>query len=199
MREADGSISDNDAEDSSQVGFTLVELLVVVALIGVLSSLAIVGYRKYVHSAQSSEAKSMIEAIRGAEEVYKSEMLQYLDVSAGSSGGLYPNATPNDTRTIWGSAGNDLANWQILNVHADSAVRFGYAVRAGAGSLDAGQNPIWPNTTYSTDLPALPVVPTGVPWYVVEAVNSHWMDPTRYVVYGSTSLGSEIVSYGETN
>src|SRR3712207_8148103 len=45
----------------------------VVAMVGVMAALAMVGYRKYLHSAQASEAKAMIQGIRGAEEAYKAE------------------------------------------------------------------------------------------------------------------------------
>src|SRR5262249_24918953 len=40
-------------------GFTLVELLITVAMIGVLAALGLVGYRKFIHSAQSSEARGV--------------------------------------------------------------------------------------------------------------------------------------------
>ena len=168
----------------------MVELLIVVAMIGVLSALAIVGYRKYVHAAQSSEAKSMIQAIRGAEEVYKSEMLQYLSVSTNLQT-YYPTSGLSDTRSNWdNSSGPNYANWMMLNVHADSAVRFGYAVVAGVGGTLAAVD--------SSLGVTMPQVPNGVPWYVVQARNSHWADGSRTVIFASTSLGSEIMSSGDT-
>lgn len=52
-------------------GFTLVELLVVVAMVGILASLAIVGYKRFIESAKSSEATAILSSIRIAEESYR--------------------------------------------------------------------------------------------------------------------------------
>lgn len=55
-------------------GFTLVELMIVVAIIGVLAALAIYGVTRYLASAKTSEAKNTIGALtRGAQEAYSRE------------------------------------------------------------------------------------------------------------------------------
>jgi type IV pilus assembly protein PilA len=47
-------------------GFTLVELMIVVAIIGVLAALAIFGVRKYLSAAKSAEARNTLGAINRA-------------------------------------------------------------------------------------------------------------------------------------
>jgi type IV pilus assembly protein PilA len=182
---------------SWQRGFTLAELMIVVAMIGVMAALAIVGYRKYLNAAQASEAKSMIQGIRAGEESYKSEMLVYLNVS-GTLNNYYPNnptVTQDDKKWSWTQSGdarytNPVNGWQLLNVAADGPVRFGYAVVAGVGPT-APPAPIG-----FANPPVWPAIGAGIPWYVVQAVNQR-SPASKLVLFISSSLSGEI--YGEND
>ena len=67
-------------------GFTLVELMIVVAIIGVLAALAIYGVRRYLASAKTSEAKNTVGAIsRSATAAYTREWEGAESISEGSS------------------------------------------------------------------------------------------------------------------
>lgn len=62
-------------------GFTLIELMIVVAIIGILASIAIPSYQRMTCRAKQSEAKSALKAILVAEESYRGEFDTYLDGS----------------------------------------------------------------------------------------------------------------------
>lgn len=57
--------------------FTLVELIIIVVIIGILSTLAIVKYKDVTEKAYSAEAFSMLGQIASAENVYKVENNAY--------------------------------------------------------------------------------------------------------------------------
>jgi type IV pilus assembly protein PilA len=112
-------------------GFTLVELMIVVAIVGVLSVIAVIGYRKLVLAGKVTEAKNMLAGIRIAQESYKVERGIYANLGAG----LCPLATSGtaQVKTAWDPAcSGGTATWQALPVHIDGPVQFGYATSAGA-------------------------------------------------------------------
>jgi type IV pilus assembly protein PilE len=71
-------------------GFTLVELMIVVVVLGILASLAMVGYRRYVGRARSTEAVAMLAEISSKEQLYFLEFAQYLPLV--NSGSITPPA-----------------------------------------------------------------------------------------------------------
>jgi type IV pilus assembly protein PilA len=182
-------------------GFTLVELLAVVAMIGILSALAMVGYRKYMNAAGSAEAAAVIQGIRGSQEAYKAEMLVYLGCSgcgtptgcapgAGDLGVYYPMTTPNKQKYHWVQSGHgDFACWQLLNVTTDGPVRFGYSVVAG---LPPTMSPATPGIL---DPPTWPAVTQ--PWYAIQARGDRDEDGVP-AMFLASSLRGEIYSENDT-
>jgi prepilin-type N-terminal cleavage/methylation domain-containing protein len=71
-------------------GFTLVELMIVVVVLGILAALAMVGYRRYVAKARSSEAVAMLAEMSSKEQLYFLEFAQYLPLV--NSGSITPPA-----------------------------------------------------------------------------------------------------------
>ena len=69
----------------NQKGFTLIELMIVVAIIGILAAIAIPNFMNYQCKAKQSEAKSLLGDLRKAEEAYFAEYDAY-STSLGAVG-----------------------------------------------------------------------------------------------------------------
>lgn len=76
-------------KQSVQKGFTLIELMIVVAIIGILAALAIPAYQDYTIKSRVGEGASLTGAFKTAIEVYWSEngTLNGINVSGGTLGG----------------------------------------------------------------------------------------------------------------
>lgn len=116
---------------SAEYGFTLMELMVVVAITGILATLATYGVRKYTLSAKKAEAVSMITQIRSAEEAYLDEMFVYRGGDDFES--WHPTATPTPDKRSWSiSSPNDMTRaLNDLGVLPNGPVLYSYAVVAG--------------------------------------------------------------------
>jgi type IV pilus assembly protein PilA len=66
----------------SKKGFTLIELMIVVAIIGILAAIAIPNFLRFQLKAKTSESKVNLAAIRTAEESYLAEFGSYVSCSA---------------------------------------------------------------------------------------------------------------------
>lgn len=63
-------------------GFTLIELMIVVAIIGILAAIAIPNFLRFQLKAKSSEGKTNLAAIRTAEQSYYSEFGSFVSANA---------------------------------------------------------------------------------------------------------------------
>jgi type IV pilus assembly protein PilA len=169
----------------SSRGYTLVELLAVVTITGILSVLAVVGFRRHMQASRGSEALSVIQAIRSAQEAYMAENHAYLDVSTDSEGkNWYPQTTPTTSRYAFiKSAHGDYQRWRRLAPSVNGTVLFGYLVNAG---VPGTKIPPLQVSAAPTFLPAQPL-----DWYVIQASGD--VDGNGvFSRYASTSMTGEI-------
>lgn len=167
-----------------EAGFTLVELMVVVAIVGVLATVAIASLQKFVFSSKIVEATSMVQSIRVAQESWKGSNGSYFNVSEALDT-YYPAGTPGmDKRNFWRNSGTALeARWRLLNPTVPGPVMFSYSVVAGA----AGGTMPTPNLSGAEAFPTPPDQ-----WYVIEARGDPDGDGA-FSVCASSSISDEVV------
>ena len=61
----------------SQAGFSLIELMIVVAIIGVLAAIAVPNFQRFQAKAKQSEAKTNMAAMYSAQKAFHSEWSMY--------------------------------------------------------------------------------------------------------------------------
>jgi len=83
-------------------GFTLVELMIVIAILGIVSAIAIPAYTGYIETARMTEAKNNIAALKLAEEAFFLENNQYFYDTSDSNINL-----ANASQGLWSASAGD--------------------------------------------------------------------------------------------
>ncbi|RDV29082.1 prepilin-type N-terminal cleavage/methylation domain-containing protein [Alteromonas aestuariivivens] len=74
------------AKKSNQKGFTLIELMIVVAIIGILAAIALPAYQNYVKKAKFTELLNGASAAKAAVEICYQSLDALADCDAGGNG-----------------------------------------------------------------------------------------------------------------
>ncbi len=119
-------------------GFTLIELMIVVAIIGILAAIAIPNFLMFQLRSKTGEAKTNLAAIRTAQEGYFAEFGAYVNAALPTPG----LPAIGSTKRVW--TGGDKAQFDILGWAPEGEVFFDYGVAvvgsaytiAAVGDLD---------------------------------------------------------------
>lgn len=123
----EGEIVVRESSRWNQSGFTLIEVMIVVVIIGILAAVAIPNFRKFQLKAKTSEVKVNIGAIRTAEESFFADSGRYSVATA--SPGL--SATPNQKQPFVINGGPGVS-FSEIGWFPDGEVYFTYAVSTNA-------------------------------------------------------------------
>jgi Tfp pilus assembly protein PilE len=169
----------------------LVELAIVVVIVGILSVIAVVGYRKIIQAGKISEATNIVGAIRIAQEDYKAEKGGFADIGKDRYCPQNSTTVPDGlSKTQWSTTCNGgTTTWDKLAVHVTEPLLFGYQTSAG---VDFSANPIgratWVNTT---------AMPAKGPWYVIYATCDVTPGGSKESEFFTTSATSQVFSQNE--
>ena len=166
-----------------QRGFTLVELLAVIAIVGVLAGLAVTGFQTMIRRSKDEDTKQALLGVAAAINAYYARTQGYLNCSTSGTS-FYPMAPSDKKHGFRNSTNPDHLCWDYYGIDI-TPTHMSFTVQAGT----AGQNPPQPlklkNLTWPT--------PKG-PWFVLVGATDHDVDGTLGLHVVSSFAPGEVIT-----
>ena len=131
-------------------GFTLIELMIVVAIIGILAAVAIPAFMKYIRRSKTAEATMNLR------KLFDSSVSYYQEEHSDRAGAPLPKSFPENAGPTPAGAGSGIfcpggasqkhvpdsnefiaATWQGLNFSIDDPYLYAYTYESGGTGVDA--------------------------------------------------------------
>jgi prepilin-type N-terminal cleavage/methylation domain-containing protein len=184
-------------------GFTLIELMIVVAIIAILAAVAVVAYIKHIKSSRLTAERNFVSAIMAQQETHYQRYGFYLDASGGGTavGTPYPLGTAKFEAKEWkpDSANDNQPGWMDLGAHPEQNVTyFQWLVEA---SHPDTANPANAHQKYGratqNGIPDQPVGDTPHAWYYIEGYADMDSNASNWTVISASSARPEVRTANE--